>query len=64
MTMAIVVVGAAIFCIWVIIPIREYRSIYLRLRKRRTESGERSEPLTGPGFPVIPPTDGQTENRR
>ena len=35
MTIAIEAVGAAIFCVWVIIPIREYRSIYQRLRHRR-----------------------------
>lgn len=34
MTLAIEVIGAVIFCVWVVIPIREYRSIYQRLRHR------------------------------
>ena len=34
MTLAITAVGALIFCLWVIIPIREYRTIFRRLRER------------------------------
>ena len=34
MTLAIEAVGAVIFCVWVVIPIHEYRSIYQRLRHR------------------------------
>jgi hypothetical protein len=34
MTLAIEIVGAAIFCVWVVIPIREYKSIYQRLRHK------------------------------
>jgi hypothetical protein len=34
MTLSITSIGAVIFCLWVIIPIREYRVIYRRLRGR------------------------------
>lgn len=34
MTLSITATGAVIFCVWVIIPIREYRTIYERLRHR------------------------------
>jgi hypothetical protein len=34
MTLTITSIGAVIFCLWVIIPIREYRMIYQRLRLR------------------------------
>lgn len=53
MTLAIEVIGAGIFCVWVIIPIREYRSIYLRLRHERH----------GQGSPVIHRDDAKQENR-
>lgn len=53
MTLAIEILGAAIFCVWVIIPIREYRLIYQRLREKRH----------GSGFPVVPREEGQKENR-
>lgn len=52
MTLAIEVMGAVIFCVWVIIPIREYRSIYQRLRQKQI----------GRGFPDID-RDAQPENR-
>lgn len=35
MTLSIEVIGAGIFCVWIVIPIREYRSIYLRMRRER-----------------------------
>jgi hypothetical protein len=53
MTLAIETVGAGIFCVWVIIPIREYRSIYERLRQKRHS----------PGVPVIQRDVPQKENR-
>ena len=52
MTLTIEILGACIFCVWVIIPVTEYRSIYRRLRNERG----------GPGFPVIP-VDDQKEKR-
>lgn len=52
MTLAIEIVGAGIFCVWVIIPIREYRSIYLRLREKQH----------GQGIPVAQ-RDAEPENR-
>jgi uncharacterized membrane protein YcjF (UPF0283 family) len=42
MTLAIEVVGAVIFCVWVVIPIREYRSIYRSLRRRNDERETRA----------------------
>jgi hypothetical protein len=45
MTLSIEVLGSAIFCLWVVIPIREYRSIYRRLRREaRGFPIERSSP--------------------
>ncbi len=42
MTFAIEATGAAIFCLWVVIPIGEYRTIYRRLRQRNHDaSGSR-----------------------
>jgi hypothetical protein len=38
MTLSITAIGALIFCLWVVIPIREYRMIYLRLRQRSHQS--------------------------
>ncbi|HEY2586422.1 MAG TPA: hypothetical protein VGI81_11720 [Tepidisphaeraceae bacterium] len=38
MTLAIEVTGAVILCVWIVIPIREYRSIYQRLRHRADAS--------------------------
>ena len=35
MTLSIEILGGGIFCLWVVIPIREYRSIYLRMRRER-----------------------------
>ena len=43
MTLAIEAVGAVIFCVWVVIPIREYRSIYERLRHRAAPGDDRRE---------------------
>jgi hypothetical protein len=41
MTFAIEACGAVIFCLWVIIPIGEYRAIHQRLRQRdRDAAGE------------------------
>jgi uncharacterized membrane protein YcjF (UPF0283 family) len=37
MTLTITSIGAVIFCLWVIIPIREYQAIYRRLRDRLPE---------------------------
>jgi hypothetical protein len=34
MTLTITAIGAAIFCLWVVIPIREYRAIYEHFRGR------------------------------
>jgi hypothetical protein len=34
MTLTITLIGAVIFCIWVIIPIQEYQAIYHRLKHR------------------------------
>lgn len=44
MTLAITVTGALIFCLWVIIPIQEYREIYRRVRERNADSTGREEP--------------------
>jgi hypothetical protein len=45
MTLSITATGVLIFCLWIVIPIREYRMIYLQLRKQRrseaTDPGER-----------------------
>jgi len=38
MTLAITGTGALIFCLWVVIPIREYRTIFRGLRCRPRES--------------------------
>lgn len=53
MTAVIEVMGAAIFCVWVVIPIREYRSIYQRLRHQKQ----------GHGLPVTAREDPSQENR-
>jgi uncharacterized membrane protein YcjF (UPF0283 family) len=42
MTLAITATGAVIFCLWVIIPIREYRTIYRRLQERTREADTRA----------------------
>jgi hypothetical protein len=34
MTLSITAIGALIFCLWVVIPIGEYREIYRRIRER------------------------------
>ena len=47
MTLAITATGAVIFCLWVVIPIREYRTIYQRLRERA-----KSEDSRGGGRPA------------
>ena len=44
MTLAITATGAVIFCLWVVIPIQEYRTIFQRLRQRdidESNGGER-----------------------
>lgn len=38
MTLSIEIVGALIFCLWIIIPIREYREIYQHFRQQSGES--------------------------
>jgi hypothetical protein len=43
MTLAIEAVGAVIFCVWVVIPIGEYRSIYQRLRDRPASGDDQRE---------------------
>jgi hypothetical protein len=60
MTLAIEVMGAVIFCVWVVIPIREYRSIYQRLRQRPAGPGDESG--KDAGFPVVFPPKGEQEN--
>jgi hypothetical protein len=35
MTLSIEILLTGIFCVWVVIPIGEYRTIYLRLRRER-----------------------------
>lgn len=40
MTFAIEACGAVIFCLWVIIPIREYRTIHQRLRQRNHDAAD------------------------
>ena len=64
MTLAIEAVGALIFCVWIVIPIREYRSIYRRLRHRPAgppgDHGPAGEP---PGALVTSYGDGRQEER-
>ena len=36
MTLSIELIGVLILCLWIIIPIGEYRTIYRRLRKERS----------------------------
>jgi len=43
MTLLIEIVGAGIFCLWVVIPIREYHSIYRRMRRERSAGTQSSE---------------------
>ena len=38
MTLSITATGALIFCLWVVIPIREYRMIYQRPRQQSQSS--------------------------
>jgi hypothetical protein len=44
MTLAITATGAVIFCVWIIIPIQEYRTIFRRLREQRARTSGREEP--------------------
>jgi hypothetical protein len=48
MTLTITSIGAVIFCLWVIIPIREYRVIYRRLRGRGENFGGETPTPTVP----------------
>jgi hypothetical protein len=43
MTLAITATGAVIFCLWIIIPIQEYRTIFERLRHRDDEPSNGGE---------------------
>jgi hypothetical protein len=46
MTLSIMAVGSLIFCLWIVIPIREYRMIYQQFRQQRSESQADGEPRT------------------
>jgi len=38
-TLRIELIGIAIFCIWIVVPIREFRAIFKRLRQREMDAG-------------------------
>ena len=40
MTLSITAIGAVIFCLWVVIPIQEYRTIYRRMRRRTVDTSD------------------------
>lgn len=60
MTLAIEACGVVIFCLWVIIPIREYRAIYQRLLQRDQIPLADEARGEGPAFEVIARTDPPT----
>jgi len=42
MTLAIEVVGVAILCIWIIVPIREFKEIFAAIARRQAARDPRS----------------------
>ncbi len=50
MTLSIEAVGVVIFCIWIVVPIREFRGILNRMR-RRTPSDVAMRPGGGEDIP-------------
>jgi len=40
MTLSIELMGVAIFCIWIVVPIREFGEIFRRLKRRRADDGD------------------------
>ena len=47
MTLSIELIGALILCLWIIIPIGEYRTIYQQLRGQRHTSPQPSPERRG-----------------
>jgi hypothetical protein len=47
MTLSIEIIGFVILCIWIVVPIQEFRSIYLRMKAERSHvSGQSAETET------------------
>ena len=53
-TLAVEAIGIAIFCIWVVVPIGEFRTIYQRIKQRGSEP-PMAQHLEPQGFePLLP----------
>lgn len=49
MTLTLEAIGILIFCIWIVLPVREFRTILRRLREQRTSQA----------FPVVEEQDAE-----